>query len=150
MAWKAKTGKEADRLMRIVARLFALADLAERAAGRSFLVRWLVLWSLCHADAAARDFVVDTTSNAAGRRWSPALMPPRYGSDPADAMYLAASLRSLALIVHGMVAELCRVSFLQQGALSDETGNANGAGGRPTSHDVQAGALRAPARHDTS
>lgn len=81
-------GLEAERAMqRIVALLFALADLAERAAGRSRPVRRLVLWILLPAETVARELVT-----------GPAVLPPvrRAGDSPADAMRLASSLRLLA------------------------------------------------------
>ena len=111
---KEETGT--DMLNGIVALLLALAALAERSAGRSLPVRWLVLWRLWQADAVARDFVAGSASNAAG--WSPVLATVRYGTDPADAMDLAASFRALALIVRNMAAQIRRLSFLRLGRAS--------------------------------
>lgn len=100
MAWKAKEGR--DVLGSIAARLLSLADLAEEVAGRSLVVRWLVLWYNCRADAILREFVAGSNWNTAGRLWSPALPPVRYGTRSADAMALAASPRALAAIVLDM------------------------------------------------
>ena len=112
MGWKAKTGRRERVLYSIVARLLALADLGEDAAYRSPWVRFCVLWSLCQADAIVREFVAGSTWNPAGRLWSPALPMVRYGTEPADAMALAASLRALALIVQAMAAQIRRLTLL--------------------------------------
>ena len=112
MGWKAKTGREQEVLYSIVARLLSLADLGEGAAGRSPWVRFCVLWSLCQADAVVWEFVTGSTWNPAGRLWTPALPMVRYGTEPADAMNLAASLRALALIVQAMAAQIRRLALL--------------------------------------
>ena len=87
MDWRLALEAEQAAMMRIVALLFALADLAERAAGRSWPVRRLVLWILLPAEAVARDLVTGT-----------AVLPPlrRVGDSAADAIRLASSLRLLA------------------------------------------------------
>jgi hypothetical protein len=147
MNWKAEKGREQDTLKRIIALLFALAVLAERAAGRSRPVRWLVLWILRHAETVVREFVTGSPLKAAGSRRSPASTAVRHGHDPADAMTLAASLRSLALLVRTIAAQLRRLSFLQLAA--DEGDH----GGRPN-HDVFGQLLNMTfpplERHDTS
>ena len=112
MAWRAKTGRRERVLCSIVARLLALADLGEDAAHCSPWVRFCVLWSLCQADAIIREFVAGSTWNPAGRLWSPALPIVRYGTEPADASALAASLRALALIVQAMAGEIRRLALL--------------------------------------
>ncbi|MFH1794094.1 MAG: hypothetical protein ABIK36_03500 [Pseudomonadota bacterium] len=95
----------------IAARLLSLADLAEDVAGRSFLVRWLVLWYVWRADAILREFVAGSEWNTAGRLWSPALPEVRYGTRSADAMALAVSLRALARIVLDMAEQRRRLTF---------------------------------------
>ena len=118
MGWKAKRGK--DVLGSIAARLLALADLADRVAGRSFLIRWLALWYIWRADAVVREFVAGSEWNMAGRLWSPALPAVRYGTDPADARALAVSLRALAVVVLNMDAERRRLaSFPDSQAYGD-------------------------------
>lgn len=112
MGWTAKTGGEQAVLYSIVARLLSLADLGEDAAHRSPWVRFCVLWSLCQADAVVREFVAGSTWNPAGRLWSPAVPMVRYGTEPADASALAASLRALALIVQAMAAQIRRLALL--------------------------------------
>lgn len=105
-------------LRRTAVRLLGLADLAERAAGRSLPIRWLALWFLQYADEAARDYVARSVCNLAGRRWSPALASVRYGYGSADAIDLAASLRALAAIVRDMAACIRPSPFLQPGRVS--------------------------------
>jgi hypothetical protein len=88
--WKLAIDEERAALTRIVALLFALADLAESASHRCRLVRSFVLWLLRPAESLAWDFVIGTEPPAA-------LMPiGPVGGDPADAMRLAESFRDLA------------------------------------------------------
>jgi hypothetical protein len=103
-----KAEKGRDREARIVALLFALADLAERAALRSAPVRWVVLWFLWHADAVARDHIAGYPSKTAGEHLPPAF---RCGYGPDDAMNLAVSLRALARRARGRAARLWRLSL---------------------------------------
>ena len=121
MAWKAIEGR--DVLGSIAARLLSLADLAEDVAGCSFLVRWFVLWYICRADAILREFVAGSEWNTAGRLWSPALPPIRYGTRSADAMALAVSLRALARIVLDMRTERRRQADAQQAFDGGHDGN---------------------------
>ena len=114
MAWKAKTGRRQQMLASIVSTLLAIAALAEKSAGDSPWVRFCVLWAARQADLIARDYVAGSTWNTAGRLWSPALPNVRYGTDPADALDIAASLRALAVIISGMAAFLRRVSVWRQ------------------------------------
>lgn len=91
MNWKGAIEQERAALMRLVALLGALADLAELAAGRSPAIRGFVLWVLRRAEAIAWEFVAD------GRDVPIAPMPlGPAGARPADAVRLAASLRALA------------------------------------------------------
>jgi hypothetical protein len=122
MAWKAKTGRRERVLCSIAARLLALADLGEGAAHRSPWVRFCVLWSLCQADLIVREFVAGSTWNPAGRLWSPALPMVRYGTEPADAYTLAASLRALALVVQAMAVEIGRLALLHAGEAAGHDG----------------------------
>ena len=62
-----------------------------------------------------RDYVAGSTWNTAGRLWSPALPDVCYGTEPADAFDIAASLRALAMVISGMAAHLRRVSIWQLG-----------------------------------
>lgn len=105
MGRRGRIGTTGDMLLRIVAVLLSMADLAERAAGAPRPVRCLVLWALFRADWIAREFILDTAS-AEGRSWSPALVSVRHGFEPADAMDLAASLRTLAFVLEAMAAPL--------------------------------------------
>nr|WP_295469849.1 hypothetical protein [Mesorhizobium sp.] len=118
MSWKAKTGRRQEVLVSIVSTLLALAALAEQAVGDTPWVRWSVLWAARQADLIARDYVAGSTWNRAGRLWSPALPNVRYGTDPADALDIAASLRALAMVISGMAAYLRQASVWQQGQAS--------------------------------
>ena len=87
MDWKRAMEAERAALKRIVALLLALADLAERASGRSPAVRGFVLWLLLPAEALVRNLVTD----------APAPIPlRRAGTSPADARRLAQCFRGLA------------------------------------------------------
>jgi len=46
----------------------------------------------------------------------------RYGTDPADALDIAASLRALAVVISGMAAYLRQVSVWRQDQVSGEAG----------------------------
>ncbi|MCO5160630.1 MAG: hypothetical protein M9939_05810 [Mesorhizobium sp.] len=122
MSWKAKTGRGQEVLCSIVATLLALATLAEKAAGDSPWVRFCVLWAARQADLIARDYVAGSTWNSAGRLWSPALPHVRYGTGPADALDIAASLRALAAVISGIAAYLRRVSVWRQDQVVGEAG----------------------------
>ncbi len=102
-------------LRAIAATLLSLALLAERAAGRSFPVRFLVLAILCRAETIARAFVAEATEadrarlDLPCREWPcpdwlyPDELPAmRYGV--ADAEILALRLRMLAAVL-GVLAE---------------------------------------------
>jgi hypothetical protein len=87
--WKLAIDEERAALMRIVALLFSLADLAESASRRCRPVRSFALWLLRPAESLAWDFVV-------GARPPAALMPIDPAGDSADAVRLAENLRDLA------------------------------------------------------
>ena len=123
MSWKAKTGRREQVLVSIVSTLLALAALAEKSVGDTPWIRFCVLWAARQADLIARDYVAGSTWNTAGRLWSPALPNVRYGTDPADALDIAASLRALAMVISGMAAYLRRVSVWQTGQASGEAGD---------------------------
>ena len=91
MDWKLAMKEERAALKRIVALLFALADLAEFAGRRSPLVRRFVIWVLRQAETVARDFVI-------GEPEMPTSSMPAGPADdsPAEAMRLAQSFRDLA------------------------------------------------------
>jgi len=121
MHWKARIGREGDMLKRIAALLFALADLAERAAEAPYLTRCRVLWALQQADELAREFVAGSVWNPAGRQWSPATMSVSYGNTPADAMSLALTLRALALVVQTMAMQIRHRSFCRTAVGRDDS-----------------------------
>ena len=115
-AWR----EESSALRRLASLLFALAGLAECAAGRCLFVRALVLWLLRHAEATVQPLVDDlaadhfvtfvveslTVDLSATDRTEPfdadeqdlgAVAVQQKGATPDDALHLAASLRMLAL-----------------------------------------------------
>ena len=78
---------------RIAALLFALADLAERAGGRSAAIRVLVLLMLRPAEAMARRLVMDFYADT---DIAP-LLHVQDGDGPTAAIRLALSFRMLAM-----------------------------------------------------
>jgi len=88
-----------------MATLIALAVLAERASVRSLPVRWLVLLFLRHAEAVAREFVVETTQTQRFARVLP------IEGNPADAMLLAARFRALAAAIAALLHLACRLGL---------------------------------------
>lgn len=90
-----------DVLKRIVALLFALAELADRASLASRPVRDYVLGILRPAEAVAQGFVFDTACDLG------VTMPPQAslgGDHPDDATRLAVALRILALVLASLSA----------------------------------------------
>jgi hypothetical protein len=85
-----------DVLERIVVLLFALANLADLAAGAPFLRRRQVLEILSHGEAEARAFLFGMSTGAP----APADALESIG----DAARLAARLRALALLLCAMLA----------------------------------------------
>jgi hypothetical protein len=93
--WEADWSR--DVLERIVALLFALAGLADLAAGAPFLRRRRVLAILDSGEAEARAFLLGTASGAAVSMAAP--------ESADDAARLAARLRALALLLCMMLAQ---------------------------------------------
>jgi hypothetical protein len=87
--WNGEANWNRDGLERIVALLFALANLADLAAGASFIRRRQVLEILGYGEAEARAFVIGMVS---GEPVSADALEPT-----ADAVRLATSFRALAL-----------------------------------------------------
>lgn len=107
-------------LHRIVALLLSLADLAERAASRSHVVRRIVLWLLYPAESAARKLALD----AFGPVPLPEVRMAFSDDSVAEALRLAACLRLLAAMLANMSAEdiwehLPRVAAALTPALGD-------------------------------
>jgi hypothetical protein len=106
-------------LLKIAALLVSLSLVAERAAGRSYPVRFLVLLILRRAEAVATAFVA-AAAEAAGATaddlpWLDEA--PEAGAGPLDAAWLAFRFRLLAALL-----ELCRAA----GRSHDATGNRSG------------------------
>jgi hypothetical protein len=87
--WKRAIEEERAMLMRIVALILALADLAELACNRSPAIRGFVFWILHRAELAVREFVADPVD-------APPAPAVRSGNVRADLMHLAARFRQLA------------------------------------------------------
>lgn len=90
---------DAQALKRIAYRLFAMADLAERASLLPHPVLCLVLWLLRPAERIVRDFVADQLP------WAALDTPAVPHADPdarTEALRLAASLRMLAAAICGL------------------------------------------------
>jgi hypothetical protein len=83
-------------LERVVALLFFLAGLADRAAGAPYLRRRQVLGILSHGEAEARAFLIAMATGAS----APVDLPEPDG----DATRLAIRLRALALLLCAMLA----------------------------------------------
>ncbi|MGE0282867.1 MAG: hypothetical protein AB7P20_19950 [Rhizobiaceae bacterium] len=84
---------ETEALKRIVALLFALADLAERTSGRSYPVRCFVLWVLRRAEGVARSWVAADRADME----STAPVAVLHRNSSSDAIDLAQTFRTLAL-----------------------------------------------------
>jgi hypothetical protein len=91
--------RDFQTLSRIVAILIALAALAERAAGKPFPVRWIVLAILRQAEAVAAGFVAETMP----ADWPCVEQSLETGSDPADAAWLAWRFRMLAALLGALL-----------------------------------------------
>jgi hypothetical protein len=95
--WDWETGWDRDALKRIIVLLFALANLADLAAGAPFLRRRRVLGILNHGELKARAVVIGMAIGA------PA---PADAQEPAgDAASLAVRLRALALMLCVLLAQ---------------------------------------------
>jgi hypothetical protein len=94
--WNGEANWNRDVLQRIVALLFALASLADLAAGASFLRRRRVLGILSQGEAEAWAFVMGLPPGAA--------VPADAPETANDAARLAARLRALALMLCAMLA----------------------------------------------
>jgi hypothetical protein len=108
--WDRRASWDRDVLERIVALLFALANLADLAAGASFLRRRQVLEILNHGEVEARAFLIGViTGNPA----------PEDALEPTgDAERLAASFRALALLLCALLAR----RFVLNGAAGARAG----------------------------
>lgn len=98
--------EDRKRLRRLAALLCALAELAERAAGRSRAVCCLVLWLIRPAEAVACDYV-DRIAPGASRLPEPIA----HGDSTAEVLRLAQCFRWLAAILAAL-ADHCRAPLL--------------------------------------
>lgn len=90
-----QAGRDRGGIGRIVALLLSLAGLADRAAGRSLLTRFLVLLVLRPAEAVARDYLADV-AQVDGLWFDDGLAN---GCSPADATLLAQRFETLAAVL---------------------------------------------------
>lgn len=97
-------------LWSIADRLVGLGALAERAAGRSFPVRWFVLCVLRWALTYGLDFVVEVTSAS----WSRHKTPFDLRCRRADALRLAMVLRALGAALFTFVRRAARFRALSR------------------------------------
>ena len=113
-------GRNGGMLLRIAALLVSLSLAAERAAGRSWPVRFLVLALLRRADAVATAFVAEEIEAVGASEddfpWLDEI--PEGGSSPLDAACLALRFRALAGVL-----ELCRAAWLYDDTAGDWPGN---------------------------
>ena len=84
---------------RIVALLVSFAVLAERAAGRSFPVRWFVLVLLRHAQTVALAYVAEVMQASIIEVEE----QPEAGFTPADAMLLCLRFRALVAVLGALL-----------------------------------------------
>ena len=101
-------------LYRVVMWLFALANLAERAAGRSVAVRAAVLWLLRPAEAIARDYLDGWTECASSG--DEATMQAFADDGPAGAIDLARGFRAIAAALLTVAETICALCQLAVGA----------------------------------
>lgn len=88
---------------RMIATLLALAVLAERAAARSFLVRWIVLVALRRAEGIATRYAAEE-AGVDGAFFEDEDLS---GNSPADAALLAWRLRWIAAFLAGLLQADC-------------------------------------------
>lgn len=121
---KAEAETELAMLKRIVAMLFALAGLAERASRASRPVCFFVVWLLHRAETVVREFVAGPAGDVR--------LAVRAGGSASDALDLAASLRALARDIADLSAQYRRFSCGRRHR------DANGAGGpqRPAEKEI--------------
>jgi len=116
-----------DVLERIVALLFALAGLADRAAGLPCRHRRHVLGILGHGEAEARAFLIGVSTGAP--------VAADASEEAGDAAGLAARLRALALLLCAMLAR----RFASPGAAGPQAGRRKAV--RPAGRQAPARAL---------
>lgn len=139
-------------LLKIAALLVSLSLVAERAAGRSLPVRFIVLALLRRAESVATSFVA-ATAEAAGATEAdfPWLdEPAECGASPLDAAWLALRFRLLAAVL-----DLCCAAGRSGNNAGNTTGNWAGNGARLPATQFPILLLVFPARrglpvHDTS
>lgn len=105
MEWERAWREERAALMRLVVLLNAFAGLADRAAGRSAVIRGIVLWILRRAEPVARDFVIGDEDMLPDQGFWP-MAPAAAGNRPEDALHLAEIFRMLAWLLEAQIGPL--------------------------------------------
>lgn len=128
MDWKAQIEMTGEVLDRIVVLLLTIADLAERAAAAPDARRRLVLAIIRRGDTAASGLVSASSRGFASTEPAPACAASGAGrgDTPEDAIALAMSLRTLALLLRSITGQARRLSRLLPNGVIGET---NGHGG---------------------
>ncbi len=98
--WEGEANWNRDVLERIVALLFALANLADLAAGAPYLRRRRVLEILSHGEVEARAFL-----------FGGAPVPSDALENTGDATRLAVRFRALALVLCALLAQAARFAL---------------------------------------
>ncbi len=132
--WDGQANWNCDVLERIVALLFALANLADLAAGAPYLRRRRVLEILSHGEVEARAFL-----------FGGAPVPSDALENTGDATRLAVRFRALALVLCALLAQAAR--FAPSGAIGPQAGQPSHAISAPTVRWLDASPQLAP---DTS
>jgi hypothetical protein len=86
--------RDHEAFRRIAIVLLTLSAIAEKVSGRSVVVRGIILWLLCRAEARASDFAVRTGA-ATGLGFLPAVLPV---GGSGEAVRLAQAFRALAAV----------------------------------------------------
>ena len=107
-------GQDLRTIYRAVMWLFALANLAERAAGRSVAVRAAVLWLLRPAEAIAQDYLAGWT--ACAPLDDEATIQAFADDSPAGAVELARSFRAIAAALLTVAETICALCQDADGA----------------------------------
>lgn len=106
MHWIKTTDLNTKALHRIVALLFALADLADLASSRSRPVRCAVLWLLRSAEVIASDYTAEITRDPRLAGQSAPATIGLAGDNPSEATRLAKRFRALAAALCALADEV--------------------------------------------
>jgi hypothetical protein len=125
--WYRDANGDRDVLERIVALLFALAGLADLAAGLPARHRRQVLAILGYGEAVARAFLTGMEEDAPSWEDAPADAP----GEPGDALLLAARFRALALLLAALLARAALFALTRAASLTMDKAERLPGGQRP-------------------